>query len=193
MQETAIMNIETRTSTSKGANRLLRKNGYLPANISGKGVESVSIAVKRDEFRRMIKEYGRNAVIKLVTPDETSYTVMTKEVYVAPVINEISHLDFQIVSLSEEMKQEVPIKLIGTEFLETKRLLLNNHLDTILVSGLPHDIPHDIEINVADLKSGESITFRDLKLPEGITFEYDLDQKIVSVKGAKTQEVTVEE
>lgn len=193
MQETAIMNIETRTSTSKGANRLLRKNGYLPANISGKGVESVSIAVKKDEFRRMIKEYGRNAVIKLITPDETSYTVMTKEVYVAPVKNEISHLDFQIVSLSEEMKQEVPIKVVGTEFLEAKRLLLNNHLDVILVCGLPHDIPHDIEIDVSDLKSGESITFKDLKLPEGITFEYDLDQRIVSVKGAKGQEVTVEE
>lgn len=193
MQQTAIINIETRTSTSKGANRLLRKNGYLPANISGKGMQSISIAVKKDEFRKMIKEYGRNAVIKLVTPDETSYTVMTKDIYIAPVRNEISHMDFQIVSLSEEMKQEVPIKVIGTEFLEAKRLLLNNHVDVILVSGLPHDIPHDIEIDVSDLRSGESITFGDLKLPEGITFEYELDQKILSVRGAKVNEAAVEE
>ena len=65
MQETAILNIEPRSSTSKGANRLLRKNGYLPANIFGKGVESKSIAVKKDEFRRSLKKYGRNAVFTL--------------------------------------------------------------------------------------------------------------------------------
>ena len=193
MQETAIMNIETRTSTSKGANRLLRQNGYLPANISGKGIESVAIAVKKEEFRRMIKEYGRNAVIKLVTPDDTSYTVMTKEVSVAPVMNEISHLDFQVVSLTEEMKQEVPLKIIGTEFLEAKRLLLNIHFDGIFVYGLPHDIPHEIEIDVSNLNAGDSVAFKDLKLPEGITSEYDLDQKIVSVKGSKVQEVEAAE
>lgn len=193
MQETAIMNIETRTNTSKGANRLLRQNGYLPANISGKGMDSIAIAVKKEAFRRMIKEYGRNAVIKLVTQDDTSYTVMTKEVSIAPVINEISHLDFQVVSLTEEMKQEVPIKVIGSEFLEAKRLLLNTHMDVILVNGLPHDIPHEIEIDVSNLKSGDSIAFKDLVLPEGITFEYDLEQRIVSVKGARAQEVTVAE
>lgn len=193
MQETAIMNIETRINTSKGANRLLRQNGYLPANISGKGMNSIAIAIKKEAFKKMIKEYGRNAVIKLVTQDDASYTVMTKEVSIAPVINEISHLDFQIVSLTEEMKQAVPIKVIGSEFLEAKRLLLNIHMDEILVSGLPHDIPHEIEINVSDLKSGDSIAFKDLILPEGITFEYDLEQKIASVKGAKAQEVAVAE
>lgn len=193
MQQTAIMNIETRTSTSKGANKLLRKNGYLPGNIFGKGVESVSIAVKRDEFFKSLKKYGRNAVFKLVTPNEESFTVMAKEIQVAPIVNEVSHLDFQLVSLSEEIKMDVSIKIIGSEFLESKRLLLNSYMDAIPVYGLPHDIPHDIEIDVSNLKSGESILFKDLILPEGITFENDPEQRIVSVSGSRVQEVTESE
>ena len=189
MQETAIMNIETRSSTSKGANKLLRRNGYLPGNIFGRGVESISIAVKKDDFRKAIKEFGRNAVFKLVAPNNEAYTVMTKDIQVAPIINEISHLDFQLVSLSEEIKQEVAIKIIGTEFLEAKRLLLNSHVDLITVNGLPHDIPHDIEIDVANMVSGDSFLFKDLKLPKGITSDLDPELKIISVKGTRKQEV----
>ncbi len=193
MQTTAILNIEKRTSTSKGANKLLRKNGYLPGNIFGRGAESISIAVKKDEFRKSLKENGRNAVFKLVSSKNESYTVMTKDIQIAPIINDIAHLDFQIVSLSEEMKQDVALKIIGTEFLESKRLLLNNHVDLISVNGLPHDIPHEIDIDVSNLEAGDSILLKDIKLPEGITSDLDPELKIISVKGTKKQEVTVSE
>lgn len=193
MQETAILNMVPRTNTSKGANKLLRKNGYLPGNIFGKGMESISIAVKKDEFRKSLKEYGRNAVFKLVDPNNEEYTVMAKEINVAPLINEISHLNFQLVSLSEAVKQEVSFKIIGTEFLESKRLLLNNHVDSIPVFGLPHDIPHELDIDVSTMESGDSILFKDIKLPEGITSEIDPELKILSVKGSKRQEVAAAE
>lgn len=193
MQETAIMNIETRNSTSKGANRLLRKNGYLPGNIFGRGAESISIAVKKDEFKKSLKEYGRNAVFKLVAQDNEAYTVMAKDIQIAPIINEIAHLDFQIVSLSEEVKQNVAIRIIGTEFLESKRLLINSQVDSISVCGLPHDIPHEIDIDVSNMESGDSILLKDIKLPEGITSDNDPELKVISVKGSKRQEETVSE
>lgn len=190
MQKTGVINIETRTSTSKGANNLLRKNGYLPGNIFGKGVESVSIAVKKDEFIKSLKKYGRNAVFKLVTPNNEEYTVMTKEIQVEPMIYEASHLDFQIVSLSEEIKMDVSIKVIGTDFLETKRLILNSLFDSIPVHGLPHDIPDVIEIDVSNMEEGDSLLFKDLKLPEGITYDNDPEQKILTVLGSRVQEET---
>ncbi|WP_242867789.1 50S ribosomal protein L25 [Clostridium sp. Marseille-P299] len=193
MQETALMNIEPRSSTSKGANKLLRKNGYIPGNIFGKGIDSISIAVRRDEFRKSLKDYGRNAVFKLVTPNGEEYTVMAKELHIAPIINELSHVDFQLVSLTEGVKQDVVIKIVGTEFLESKRLLLNSHVDIIPVFGLPHDIPHEIEIDVSKLNSGDGVLFKDIKLPEGITSEIDPELKIISIKGARTREAAVGE
>lgn len=193
MQKTAILNMEKRIRPNKGANKLLRSNGYLPANIFGKGAESISIAVKKNDFLKSLKEYGRNAVFKLVSNDDEAYTVMAKEIQVAPIVNEIQHLDFQLVSLLEEINQEVAIKYIGTEFLELKRLLLNSHVDSIIVNGLPHDIPHEIEIDVSNMESGESILFEDLKLPDGITADINPEQKIISIKGTRKQEAVTTE
>lgn len=193
MEKTVTMNIEPRASTSKGANKLLRKNGYLPANIFGKGVESIAISIKKDVFRRSLKENGRNAVFKLVAPNDDTYTVMTNEIHVAPITNEVSHVDFQLVSLSERMKSNVAIKILGGEFLESKRLILNILVDSIPVYGLPHDIPHEIEIDVSNMKSGESIVFGDLKLPDGITSDFDSEQKIVSARVSKVQDVVASE
>ncbi len=193
MQKTAVMNIETRTSTNKGANNLLRKNGYIPGNIFGKGIESISIAIKKDEFTKSLKKHGRNSVFKLVTPNNEAYTVMTKDIQVKPIINELSHLDFQLVSLLEEIKMDVSIKIIGSEFIEAKRLILNSSVDSIPVYGLPHDIPHEIEIDVSNMKPGDNVIFSDLKLPDGITSDCDPELKIITIRGSRVQEAAVSE
>lgn len=193
MENTEFMNVELRTSTRKGDNNQLKRNGYLLGNITGKGVDSIAIAVKRDEFRKSIKKLGRNAIFKLAASDGQKYTVMAKEIHIEPIKNEISHLDFQIVSLSEKIKQDVAIKITGSELLESKRLLINSSVDSILVEGLPQDIPDEIVIDVSDLEAGDSIEFSEVKLPEGITSTLDPDHKMVTVVGSKIHEETEDE
>lgn len=193
MENNDVINVELRTSTRKGDNNLLKRNGYLLGNIVGKGVESISIAVKKDDFTKSIKKIGRNAVFKLVVPDGQKYTVIAKEIHIEPIKNEISHLDFQMVSLSEKIKQDVTIKIIGTELLESKRLLINSSVDSILVEGFPQNIPDEIVIDVSDLEAGGSIEFSDVKLPEGITSSFDPQQKMITVVSSKINEVAESE
>jgi len=188
MENTGVMNVELRKSTRKGDNNQLKREGYLLGNIAGKGVDSISIAVKKDVFRRSMKEFGRNGIFKLVVPDGQSYTVMAKEIHIEPVKNEISHLDFQMVSFSEKIKQEVAIKITGAELLESKRLLINSTIDSILLEGLPQDIPDEIVIDVSNMEAGESIQFSDIKLPEGLTSTFDPEQKMITVVGSKIRE-----
>lgn len=193
MENTGVLNVELRTSTRKGDNNLLKKKGYLLANIVGKGIDSIAISVKRDEFSRMIKKVGRNAVFELTVSNGAKYTAMVKEIHIAPLKNDISHLDFQVVSLSEKMKQEVAIKIIGTDLLESKRLLVNSAVDYVLVEGLPQDIPDEIVLDVSDLGADESIEFKDIKLPEGITSSLDPNHKMVTVVSSKLHDETEEE
>lgn len=190
---TGVMNVELRTSTRKGDNKKLKREGYLLGNIAGKGVESIAIAVKKDEFRRSIKKLGRNGIFKLAASDGQKYTVMAKEIHIESIVNEISHLDFQMVSLTEKIKQEVAIKITGTELLESKRLLINSSIDSILVEGLPQDIPDEIVIDVSNLEAGASIEFSEVKLPEGITANLEPDQKMITVVGSKIHEAAESE
>lgn len=193
MDNSEVLNVELRTSTRKGDNNSLKRNGFLLGNIIGKDVESVAIAVKKDEFLKTIKKLGRNSVLKLVVPDGKKYTVMAKEIEVKPVKNEIYHLNFQIVSLTETLKQDVAIKIIGSELLESKKLLISSSVDSVLVEGLPQNIPDEIVIDVSELEAGDSILFSDMKLPKGITSSFDPDQKVITVSGSKIIEEVVSE
>lgn len=193
MENSGVMDIKLRTGNQKGDNNQLKREGYILGNIVGKGVDSVAIAVKKDEFLRTIKKMGRNAVLTLVVSDDTKYTVMTKDIDIEPIKNQIFHLNFEFVSLSEKLTQEVAITIIGSELLESKRLLINSSLNSILVEGLPQDIPDYIELDVSNLDAGGSIQFSEVKLPAGITANLDPDYKLVTVTALKVREETEED
>lgn len=193
MKEMGTINIERRSETSTNSNRRLRESGFVPGNISGKGMESIPVSIKKDEFRRALISYGRNSVFKLDVPGDENYTVIVKEIQNKPIINDYLHVDFQKISLTEEIKTEVAVRFIGQEMIEAKRLLLMRQLDMIPVIGLPQSIPDEIEIDVSNLNVGETVTIGDIKFPEGIVPELDVDQVIASVNASRVQEAEVEE
>lgn len=186
MAEFAVLNYDMRDKVTKSENKALMKNGYLLANINSKGEKSVSIVLKKDEFRKTLKQHGRNAVLKLEGKDNKNFHVMVKDIQTNAKDYDFHHVDFQQVQLTEKVRAEVALKYTGTEFLEAKRLILNRLLDTIPVSGLPQDIPEVIEHDVSKLESGSNILVKDLNFHNDITPELEGDQLIGSIIGSKS-------
>ncbi len=184
MKDTAIIKIERRNLCSSSANKRLRKEGFLPANIFGKGTESIAVKVNRSELRKKISTLGRNAIFTLEIAEENSFPVIIKEIQTSPLGEEI-HIDFQQVSLSEEIKADVVVKVIGKENLEAQKLILNHQIDFITVRGLPQDIPDAVEIDVSALKIGSILTIRDIALPKGIVCENNPDSIVITVNQSK--------
>ncbi|WP_312091193.1 50S ribosomal protein L25 [Aminipila sp.] len=184
MKDTAIIKIERRNLCSSSANKRLRKEGFLPANIFGKGTESIAVKVNRSELRKKISTLGRNAIFTLEIAEENSFPVIIKEIQTSPLGEEI-HIDFQQVSLSEEIKADVVVKVIGKENLEAQKLILNHQIDFITVRGLPQDIPDAVEIDVSALKIGSILTIRDIALPQGIVCENNPDSIVITVNQSK--------
>jgi large subunit ribosomal protein L25 len=193
MSNTGTLKVETRTDTSSQANKRLRKAGYLPGNIFGKDMESIAVTVRQDELRKNIAKYGRSAVFQLVLDEDKKYNVMIKDIQLTHVNREFMHVDFHSISLSEETKANVPVKIIGDELYESRRLLLQLQRDFIPVKGLPQDVPNFIEIDVKDLNPGDTIFISDIKFPEGITPDLDETQLVVSVSEAKIHQKSEEE
>jgi len=187
MTKTAALKIEVRKELTKSEKRRYQKNGYIIGVISQKGKNSVPIAVKMDDFRRVIKTNGRNAILKLYDSDNNSYDVIVKNIDVAPLNYEYYHVDFQKVSLNEEIKVDVILKFIGTDFLSSKHLVLNRFMDAIPVSALPQDIPEAIEIDVSNKNDGDIIYVKDLVPGKGIKIEEDPDHMIASVSAVKAE------
>ena len=185
MQETGIINVEKRVNTSSGENKRLRHNGYIPAILYGKGIEPVPITVKKTELRGKLMKYGRNAVFNLNIPSEDSYSVVVKDIQSDPMIEDYIHVDFQQISLTEEIKANVYIKIIGREVIEAARLNAIQQIDSISVKCLPQSVPQSIEIDISKMTLGESITVGDIKLPEGVTLESDPEQLLITLHEIK--------
>jgi len=187
MKKIGIIKAEKRDHASTGGNERLRKTGFLPGNICGKEIGSMAITVNKDDLRKKMSKFGRNAVFNIEVAGDETYTVMTNEIQ-SHAVKGITHVDFQQISLSEEVKTDVLIKITGKEAIEAQRLILIHHSDTISVKGLPQDIPDSIEVNVSELKLGENITFGDVLLPKGIVCESDSTHLVATLIESKVQD-----
>lgn len=187
MKEIGIIKVEKRDHASTGGNERLRKTGLLPGNICGKEIGSMPITVNKDDLRKKMIKFGRNAVFKLEVAGDKTYTVMTSEIQ-SHAVKGVVHVDFNQISLSEEVKTDVLIKIIGKEAIEAQRLVLIHHTDIISIKGLPQSIPDSIEVNVSELKLGENITFADVILPKGIVCESDPTHLVATLIESKLQE-----
>lgn len=187
MRETGTIKVEKRTDINSRVNKRLRESGFLPANVYGKGIDSISVMVKKDELKKNLLKYGRNSVFKLDIGGDEPYSVIAKEIQYGPVNREPLHVDFLQVSFSEKIKTNVAVRVIGKDQVEAKRMILLQHLDILPVNGLPQNIPDVIDLDVSDLQVGQNIFVGDIKLPEGITTQMSLQELVISVVESKTQ------
>jgi len=185
MEIAELIKIEKRTVAGGRANKRLRNSGFLPGNIYSREMETIAIMVKKDELRKKLMKLGRSAIFKLELDGEKTYNAMVKDIQVESLSGQYLHVDFQQVSLSEEIKASVSIRIEGKENLEMKKLMLMRQIDVIPVKGLPQDIPNAIDIDVSNMVSGDTIFISDIKFPEGIISEMNPDQLVVSVSEPK--------
>lgn len=182
-----------RTETGSGANKRLRRDGFLPGNIFGKGMDTVQVAVRRDEVMKGLAKHGKAAVFRLEVEGDKTYDVMVREIQNLPTKGGVQHVDFQRIILSEELKAEVPVKTVGTEFVETRHMYILHQIDVIPVRGLAKDLPEAVEIDVSHMQPGDTVTVGELKLPKGIVCDVDPESPVLSVKEAKKHDEAVEE
>jgi large subunit ribosomal protein L25 len=185
---------ETGRPTGSRATGRLRAAGKIPGVLYGHGITPVPLAVDRRELRHALSgPAGVNAVVRLQVGGDTHPTVV-KDLQRHPVRRTVTHIDFIVVRMDEEITVDVPIVLEG----EAKRLLADNGvieqaLTTLAVLTTPADIPPQITIDITDLTVGDIVRVGDLVLPAGVTSALDPDTAVLIAAGsAELEEEAVE-
>ncbi|MBU2574696.1 MAG: 50S ribosomal protein L25 [Elusimicrobia bacterium] len=146
----------------KGGLSALRSQGVIPAVIYGLKQPSVAVVVVEKEMLGIMKK-GANAVLKLKYSGKED-NVIIKEVQRHVVTDKPIHIDFHRISLTEKIEVKVHIKIVGEAFgVKTEGGILEHSLREFNVLCMPVDIPKEIEVNVTELKLGESIRVKDVK------------------------------
>ncbi|HIP12572.1 MAG TPA: 50S ribosomal protein L25/general stress protein Ctc [Arcobacter sp.] len=163
-----------RDSIAKQSTKQLRRDGYLIANIYGKGVENINAAFKVNDFIRFMK--NKTTINFDVTVAGTTYNVVVKEYQKHPVTSALIHVDLQVAVPGVRSNYLVPITDEGTPIGLKNKSLLFYHRKRVQVKCTIENLPQSFHFVTDDLDSGNNFLVRDLKLPEGV--ECFLDPRV---------------
>jgi large subunit ribosomal protein L25 len=191
---------EIRTVTGKRVRRL-RQQGLVPANIYGRGVESVPVQLDVRALRDVLIHAGSTTVVDLHVVsndgagDGKAHPVLIERVSRHPTSGTVLHVDLRQVDLNRPVRAAVPIVLVGEAPAVDQGGVLVHSLDTIEVEALPRALPHAIEVDVTHLAQvDEQVAVGDLRLPAGVTVDTDPETIVVRVVASRLeQEVAAEE
>jgi len=172
-----------RESTTKGATAQLRRDGYLIANIYGKGVENISAAFAINDFMRYVR--NKDSFAFDVKVGENIYKVIIQEYQKHPVKSEFVHVDLRVVIPGLETFYNVPLYAIGEpKGLKNKGVLVY-HKRRVKVKCSAENLPDSYKLDVSDLDVSESILIRDLDLGKNVTTFLNPSVPLVGVIKAK--------
>lgn len=175
--------------SGKGGAKRLRVEGKVPGILYGKSVKPLTISVGRKDLSKAVKtKAGLNVLVDLAV-EGYSGLARIRDYQADPFRREFTHVDFQAISLSEKLAVEVPVVLVGTSVGVKEGGIVEQQKRTIEVRSLPEKIPEKIEVDITDLKIGDSVHAKQLRLPEGVEFPHVLNYTIVTIVPPVKEEV----
>ena len=180
----ASIDAETRTEFGKGAARRTRRAGKIPAVLYGHGTDPQHLALPELEFKRVLREQGRNAVVTLNIGGKPQLA-LTKTVVAHPIRPYIEHIDLLVISRGEKVVVEVGVTVTGDA---APGSLVTQELNTLEVEADVSSIPEHIEVSVEGLAIGTQVLAGDVRLPEGALLRTDPDALVANVVAAPTEE-----
>jgi large subunit ribosomal protein L25 len=167
-----------RDSIGKKATKALRRDGYLIANIYGKGLENINAAFKDNEFIKAVRR--KETLIFDVKVGDKTLPVIIQDYQRDPVTNQLLHVDLRVAQEGVLSKYLVPVKTVGTPIgLKNKGVLITSK-KRLLVKAKAEDLPNSFTLDVSNLDTGDSILVRDIEVPANVTL---MDADRVSVVG----------
>jgi large subunit ribosomal protein L25 len=185
------LTVTTREGTGRSASRRLRKAEKIPAILYGKHTKPETLAVAAPEFVKLLKEIrGSAALIELKRDAGATALSFLQEIQRDPITDRYLHLDLQEVKENEKMIINVTIHTVGEAYgVKTEGGILETASHRLRIRCLPKDLPAFIEVDITELKVGETIHVSELKALPGVEFLDDKNQAVVICVEPPAEEV----
>jgi large subunit ribosomal protein L25 len=194
--EKVILDAELRDTKGRHAAKRLRRQNYIPAVLYGKSL--LKLRIRKPDFIKLLHEgLAENSLVELKIKQDgkrQAKTTIVKEIQHDPLKDEILHVDFHQISLTEAVVVRVPIVAKGEpQGAKKENAVLEHILWELEVECLPTEIPAHIEVDVSNLNVGDSIFVKDLKLSGDVKILNDPELIVFSLKPPLAEKVAEEE
>ena len=163
--DATVLDATPRDTGSKAA-RAIRDNQHVPCILYGRDTDPVPFQASIPRINKLI--FGREAPIVQVTLNGDSWNCILKDYDLHAISDTPLHADFQVLREGRKVTLTVPIRYMGIPEGQKNGGDTQFIVRELTISVLPKNIPTQIEIDVTDLKIGDSIHVYDLDV------EYDI-------------------
>jgi large subunit ribosomal protein L25 len=181
---------EERQVTGKAVSKL-RREGRLPGVVYGHDVPSANVSLDAHEFELLRRRLGANELVDLSVGGKKANPVLIHEIQVHPVNRRPLHVDLLVVSMTEELTVDVPLRPVGhSEAISTLGGTLLHAIEAVEIRALPDHLPQSIEYSIDSLVDFEgTIHVRDLTIPPDVTLLTDPGELVARVLAPRVEEV----
>ena len=191
MADKVVVKAEKREGRGKNDARRLRAAGRVPISIYGGGGETIAAIAELKDLAAIIRsDTGSNTIFTIDMAGEGTNDVIFHDRQIDALKGRLVHADLRRLAKGEKIEVTVPIHIIGEAAgLSEEGAVLNQAIREIKVLCEPSLIPEFYEVDVTELKVGESFHVSDLKVEKGVEIHEDAESVIASVVIVKEEEL----
>ncbi len=168
MAKTQTLKAEARQRTGSGVLKQMRREGYIPSVIYGKGSENSNIKVNTKVLTDLLRSSASSSILVDLDIEGKTQTAFLQDTQRDALTGAIVHADFLAVTEGMKISASIPLELHGEPTGVKAGGILEQLVRDLDISCSPKDLPEIIEADIEHLEVGDSITIGDLKFPEGV-------------------------
>jgi large subunit ribosomal protein L25 len=180
--KTHALDVEPREVTRK-ANKALRRQDIVPGIVYGHNIEPSNVQMPRRDFENVYLRAGSTSLVDLKIGGGKARKVFIHDVQRSATNYQLTHVDFMVVNLEEDITVSVPLVLTGeSPLVASNEGMLIHQTEHLSVRALPMEIPPVVEVDISGLvELDQSIHVSDLDLPANVQVLTPMDELIVKV------------
>jgi large subunit ribosomal protein L25 len=188
------LTVKEREGRGSSDSRRLRKAGFIPGVLYGKGKSSYAICVPERDLRRVLTgSGGLHAILDVIVEGkQTTHASILKDYQQDPIRGHIRHIDLQEVRLDQPIQASVTVQLIGEPAGAKEGGVLSQVQREINVEALPMEIPEHLDLDVSGMAIGDTLRLADLPAIEGVTYLDDPEETVLATVTMPTRFVEPE-
>jgi large subunit ribosomal protein L25 len=182
-----------RAHTGSGRLNQMRREGWMPTVIYGRGTPNQNLQVNAKSFAELLaKSSSDNIIVNLEIEGEATRMAFLQAIQHNPLTGVAVHADFLAIDENTEITAHIPAHLNGEAPGVKAGGVVEQYVHAIEIICLPDDLPDTLEIDISRLELGDSLHLGDIIYPKGVRPTHAANVVIVHIghagSGAETEE-----
>lgn len=182
MAKTTTLKAEPRARSGSGRLKQMRREGWTPSVIYGRGTENLNLKVDTKTFSDLLAHSSsENILVNLDIKGEGVRLAFLQSIQHDPLSGHAIHADFRAIDSKTEITAHIPAHITGECPGVKAGGVIEQYVHAIEITCLPADLPESIDIDVTALALGGSLHLGDIKYPKGVKHTQGDDVVVVHI------------